>query len=662
MKNMDIQSIKEKILKVLKKDDRLWDEEKTELNQTKLLDLIEKIDETIIQLLLDEKTLREKFFLKIKDVYVFKTNDFRFFMEEHKVDNSYTAYKNRIGLTDGKRFLKNTNDVVLNWPYKDCVLEGGQSTEEGEDIYFEFDKKEGAYNKKTAKRKEIFFNEVLAHDEIDRLLDEKALINWKRHTAKGEEEVTGIKRAEDGTIRENLIIRGNNLIALNSLKNHFAGKIRVIYIDPPYNPRSDANTFAYNNTFNHSAWLTFMKNRLEIARDLLTEDGLIFIDIDHYELFYLGILTDEIFGYENRLGALAVVHNLKGRYNGFFSVAHENKLVYAKNRNNASIKEFSHDNSKDYPLEDEISRYKTIGLQRTGNGSKREDRPNLFYPIYYSPKNKTISVNKSDDSIEIFPIDNNGIERRWRWSKNKVMKDWKTEIVVKKVNDKYKIYTKIRIKGDKPKTVWIKPEHSGTTGTNELKSLVGEGSFSYPKSVDLVKDSLQISTKKNDIVLDFFGGSGTTAQAVLKLNQEDDGNRKFILIEQMDYVNTTTIPRVKAVLKRDKLKDTFIYCELAKWNEKAKEEIEKCKDINALEAIFSEMCDKYFLNYNLKIKEFREKVIKEQEFKALSLDKQKRIFMAMLDNNQIYVQRSEMADKRFGIAKKDIELTEEFYG
>ncbi len=286
---MNKMKLKQLIKDILQKDERLWNEEKTELNETLLLDLVEKIDEKIINLLLQEKSLREKFFVKIKDVYVFKTNEFKFFIEENKVDNSYTQYKNRIGLTDGKRFLKDTNDVVLNWPYKDCVLEGGQSTEEGYDTYFEYGKKvtktdekkgwkAGQYNKKQAKRKEIFFNTILAHDEIDRLFDEKALVNWKRFTKDGEQEIKEIKRdAElnrkrglpEDTITDNLIIKGNNLLALHSLKREFAGKVKLIYIDPPYYFRKDKSddAFAYNSNFKLSTWLTFMKNRLELAKE-----------------------------------------------------------------------------------------------------------------------------------------------------------------------------------------------------------------------------------------------------------------------------------------------------------------------------------------------------------------------------------------------------------
>ena len=233
MANRNNQNLKQKITDILKKDNRLWNKDKTELNQTRLLDLVDKIDPTLIALLLQDKKIREKFFVKIQEVRVFKTNEFKFFMEENKIYNSYTQYKNRIGLSDGKRFLKDSGEVVLSWPFKDCVLEGGQSTEEGTDTYFQYEKE--GYKPKQAKRKEIFFNQVLARDEIDRLFDEKALVNWKRYTRDGEKGVKELQRDKEGTIKENLIIKGNNLLALHSLKKQFAGKVKLIYIDPPYN-------------------------------------------------------------------------------------------------------------------------------------------------------------------------------------------------------------------------------------------------------------------------------------------------------------------------------------------------------------------------------------------------------------------------------------------
>ena len=159
----------------------------------KIHDLVDKTDENLIGLLLENQELREKFFFKIKEVYVFKTNDFKFFLDENKIDNSYTQYENRIGLTAGGKFLKDSSDVVLDFPYKDCILEGGQSTEEGTDTYFEYDPKDEHYLEKQAKRKEIFFNSVLAKDEIDRLLEPKAFTNIKKHTVNGEESIHRLK-------------------------------------------------------------------------------------------------------------------------------------------------------------------------------------------------------------------------------------------------------------------------------------------------------------------------------------------------------------------------------------------------------------------------------------------------------------------------------------
>src|SRR3989339_525199 len=269
MKNI----FKNKLYALLKKDSRLWDEEKKEINETLLKDLIDRLDEKLIELLLGDKETMGMFFIKIKDVFVLKINDLKFFIDENKLDNSYTQYQNKIGLRVSNKLLSERDDVVLDWPFKDCVLEGGMTKED-------------------EKRNEIFFNEILARDEIDRLEDPKALVNWKRHTKKGEEKVKEIKRDKDGIIKENLIIKGNNLLALHSLKKQFQGKVKLIYIDPPYNTGSDS--FGYNDNFNHSSWLTFMKNRLEVAKKLLRDDGVIFVQCDDHEQAYLKVLMDEV--------------------------------------------------------------------------------------------------------------------------------------------------------------------------------------------------------------------------------------------------------------------------------------------------------------------------------------------------------------------------------
>jgi adenine-specific DNA-methyltransferase len=652
---MEQAKLKQLIFKVLKADERLWNEDKTELNQTLLLDLVENIDEKVIDLLLQEKDLREKFFVKIKDVYVFKTNDFRFFMEENKVDNSYTAYKNRIGLTDGKKFLKDTNDVVLDFPYKDCVLEGGQSTEEGTDTYFEYDEKTEHYEQKQGKRKEIFFNSVLAHDEIDRLFDHKALTNWKRYTKDGEQEVKEIKRDEDGTIKENLIIKGNNLLALHSLKKQFNGKIKLIYIDPPYNTGNDG--FKYNDNFNHSTWLTFMKNRLEVAKELLRDDGVIFVQCDDNEQAYLKVLMDEVFGRENSESVIWKKIDPKYDKNTNAKIVKRTKRIHEyihigfKNKNSTEF-------GKIKKLPNWKNEYNNIDNDPRGNykqgiisfeeGHKKEDKTSEYYYTITLPSGREMTrhffVLKDEfeellkDNRIYFPKNGDGVPALKIFENEK--KDFFFETILEGVG-------------------------SLNSAKKEIAKLYNckedEIPFDTPKPALLLQEIFRAVTNKDDIVLDFHAGSGTTAHAILELNKEDDGNRKFIMIEQMDYINTVTCPRVQKVMEKENIDGSFIYFELAKWNGTAKEKILDCESLEELIKFFDEMYDRYFLNYNLKIKEFREKVINEEEFIILSLNDQKKMFIAMLDNNQMYVNKTEMADKKFGIDKEDQKLTSQFY-
>ena len=315
-------------MNVLKKDKRLY--EGNNLNKPLLFELLETYDKKLFELLISDKKTREKYFIKIGESYVFKYEDFRLFIEQNNLDGSHTKYENTIGLSNRGKFLSESTDYVLNWPFKDTVLEGGMSSEEDEDTYIEkkVEKIPGKMDKKTAtvistektevsfsevkgKREEIFYNNIIAEDEIDKLLDKKALKNFKRYTAKGEEEVKEIKRDEDGTIKENLLIKGNNLLALHSLKEQFAGKVKLIYIDPPYNTGNDG--FGYNDRFNHSTWLTFMKNRLEIAKEFLREDGVIFVQCDDNEQAYLKIVMDQVFGRNCFINSIVVeMSNLSG--------------------------------------------------------------------------------------------------------------------------------------------------------------------------------------------------------------------------------------------------------------------------------------------------------------------------------------------------------------
>jgi adenine-specific DNA-methyltransferase len=687
----DFKKLKQSIIKLLKKDDRIWNEEKTELNQTLLLDLIDKIDEKVINLLLQEKETRNKFFVKIKDVYVFKTNEFKFFMEENKVDNSYTIYKNKIGLTDGKRFLKDTNDVVLNFPRKDCVLEGGQSTEEGMDNYFEYSKKLKSYEKKESQRKEIFFNQILAKDEIDRLRDEKALVNWKRYTKDGKQEVKKINRNENGTIKDNLVIKGNNLLALHSLKKEFAGKVKLIYIDPPYNTGSDS--FSYNDSFNHSTWLTFMKNRLEIAKELLKDDGIICIQCDDSEQAYLKVLLDEVMGrdqfetsfyvqvrYDNKTltedndfqKVMEIVHVYSKRHRVF--VPNKLKEEYSLDKFKFEVKELKKGETVEvngkkveifkegqYLIKEVPSSIKALKeTWATGSLIRQGGTAAEFLSKYLIKRKDGLNI-----LYKVYDMGNDGLGHRYITGPKK------------KESFRGKFYTgvpeKIKesvLRGDYrkekaiPNLLFNYLSYEGDFGNCRHEGGVNIRGGKKPEA--LILSFIEYFTKEGDLVLDYHLGSGTTCAVAHKMG------RQYIGIEQLDYGKNDSVVRLKNVINGDqsgiskavnwKGGGEFIYCELAKWNEQAKEKILVCKNLKELEKLFDTLYEKYFLNYNLKIKEFKEKVIKEAEFKSLSLNEQKKMFLTMLDLNQMYVNKTEMADKKFNISKEDQELTSKFYG
>ena len=262
----------EKLIELLKTDARFIDDE-GELVKAAVTDRAWKIDQDLMRLLLGDADIKTKFFDEIEGHWIFNLNTFiEYVSDKNFLADSYTRFRNRIGLNIDDKFLQERGEVSLVWPYKDCVLEGGQTKAE-------------------EKRKEIFFNEILAQDEIDRLFDPKVLTQWKRYTVDGEEDVMGFKRDESGTIRENLIIKGNNLVALHTLKQQFYGKVKLIYIDPPYNINGDG--FGYNDNFKHSSWLTFMRNRLEVARELLKNEGIIFLHIGDQEMDYVETITLE---------------------------------------------------------------------------------------------------------------------------------------------------------------------------------------------------------------------------------------------------------------------------------------------------------------------------------------------------------------------------------
>ena len=365
----------------------------------------------------------------------------------------------------------------------------------------------------------------------------------------------------------NFLLEGDNLHSLYLLEKTHKGKIDVIYIDPPYNTGKE---FIYNDNkigsddgYRHSKWISFMKNRLLIAKSLLTQGGIIFISIDDNEAFNLKLLLDSIFGESNFLANIMVKANPRGRQSStYFAQVHDYLLVYRKS-NLTQLNGFKLDEEtikRRFKHIDENGRpYEEWELRKRGAASKRIDVPNLYYPIYYNEKTKLLSLEKTKNSIEITPHLSTGEDGRWRWGKEKFNQSKDTLYARKNRDGFYNVYEKkfIEDKNEQlPPTIWDYQDINTELGTEALKETthINVG-FNYPKPVGLIKRCICLVKNKNTTVLDFFAGSGTAAQAVLELNNEDGGNRKFILCTNNEnkICEEVTLPRVKAIItgKRD---------------------------------------------------------------------------------------------------------------
>lgn len=373
---------------------------------------------------------------------------------------------------------------------------------------------------------------------------------------------------------ENMIIHGDNLSALKSLLPQYEGKIKCIYIDPPYNTGNE--NWVYNDNVNdprilkwlgevvgkegedlsrHDKWLCMMYPRLKLLHRLLADDGVIFISIDSNEKFNLKLLCDEIFGANRFIADIAVVNNLKGRSDDkYIATAHEGLLIYHKGYFSTYGIAVPEEYQTEYKFSDEIGKYRLQGLRKRGAGAKREDRPNMYYPFFYNEDSGILSLDNANNAIEILPHLSDGSDGRWRWGKDTATQRM-SELVARKVKgrNEWDVFQKDYLPDDgskriKPKSVWMGSEFSAESGTLQTKAILGKGVFETPKPTGIVEYCIQQAMDKDGIILDSFAGSGTTAHAVLNMNKVDGGNRKFILIEMMNYADTITAERVKRVI------------------------------------------------------------------------------------------------------------------
>ena len=504
--------------------------------------------------------------------------------------------------------------------------------------------------------------------------DEKYGLNW--HGKRKARQIaltpsTGTLRpakeeSVDWDTTQNLMIEGDNLEVLKLLQKSYAGKVKLIYIDPPYNTGNDE--FAYNDKFNHSAWLTFMKNRLETAKELLSDDGLIFVHCDDNEHAYLKILMDSIFKRENFINTIVMKtinpNGIKTTH-ATKTILKVKELILGYKKNQIKLK----------PQYKSIEKYdKFYDLFIEG------DLSDLQNCSVIKLKDKVKSLNHKfdlkDENFKKFIIENSERIFQTKFDKRIQNDPRYADGNLYRYDDKdgyYVFQKRFGLKLSKTiKDVFGNKEIGLLLGDVwddfKLNNLYLEGDVSFSnakKPEHLLYRLIDMCTVENDIVLDYHLGSGTTGAVTHKMK------RQYIGIEQMDYIHSVTIERLKKVMTGEqggisKITNwqgggSFVYLELAKNNEKAKDLINACESFQELEKLFTDLYEKYFLNYNVKIQEFKNQIIKEENFKNLSLDKQKEIFCRMLDNNQLYVNVDDMEDSKYGISPDDIRLTKDFY-
>ena len=380
------------------------------------------------------------------------------------------------------------------------------------------------------------------------------------------------------SLHDNLIIHGDNLKALKALLPTYAGKVKCIYIDPPYNTGNE--NWKYNDNVNspmmqewlgkvvdkedltrHDKWLCMMTPRLKLLRELMADDGAIFVSIDDNEHYRLRALMDEIFGEQNFISSISIKSNPRGRQSDeYIATLHEYCFCYAKRIDCIELNglPLSPDDIEEFDQEDADGRkWRELGLRQRGAASLREDRLDMYFPIHVDPKDRSVSLKPSArHTVEVLPKKSDGRDGRWMWSPKKVKQEigrvYGRKLATK---EKYDVFIKDYLDRNgeqrtaKPRSMWLDAEVNTEIGGKLLKLILGKKTLDYPKPLGLIERILRIASDKNSVILDSFAGSATTAQAVLALNKEDGGNRKFILVECEDYADDITAERVRRVIK-----------------------------------------------------------------------------------------------------------------
>ncbi|EGO8111370.1 DNA methyltransferase [Enterococcus faecalis] len=617
-----------------------------ELNRSKLSEDLRNYNEALLEKLFQTDFIKQHFIKEVAGQNLFQIEQ----LEEAILyndywDTSYTKYENRIGLASNGKFLEDSQDVVLDFPFKDGVLTASMTKEDSEDGY-----------------DDAFLNEVIEKDEIDRLFDKKIFVNSKRYDENGESTVTEFNEDID-----NLIIKGNNLLALHTIKENYSGKIRFIYLDPPYyfDKSKPSDTFSYNSNFKLSSWLIFMKNRLEIARELLDTDGVIFISISEDGQAYLRVLMDEVFGKINFVETFVWrntdnADSLGNKSRSGLEYIHAYEKV--KNSNRKWIGKNTENG--DAPLLNSGNR---IGELEFKQGIIRFNIPDGIYEAGIYPK-----IELLDDLIVENGKNKNSIRMKgkFKWSQvylnNEVDKGGDFIVKSKQFSIRYQ-----KSEGNS-----MAPEK--LVDSSYLSKIFGVGSyedsnshlnslginFTYSKPESLIAFLMRATTEEEDIVLDFFMGSGTTQSVALKMG------RHFIGIDQMDYITSSTVPRLESAIAGEQggiSKDvnwkgggSFVYTELMPKNMGYLQDIIHSKTLEELKVVYHRMLEGTDTKEPADIS-FRADLDKIDWMEGFV--ENQRLLIKLLDKNGLYYNYSEIDDAnvRELISDKDYLFNKQFY-